>query len=348
MEQSIESETQWQQCGHCKLWKALTSFSPSNRGRKGTWCKLCYKNHSREWRKKKPKLTAEEIQALPSTQWCSRCERNKDVEDFQPSRRGKSGAWCRACENICTRERRGKDYATAPSLPKELAVIDKCSLEGCTYVGTLLRGMCRKHYALWLKKTNHNLSFVDVETGNGIEIGLKCNRCKIDKPLSEFYADKNSKSGYRARCKSCLVLDNKESRWRNPEKARKNAAEQSRKRSVEHPYDPEQRKDRYLSGERDKTRSRMFGITVAEYDTKWDAQGRRCAICRRFGNAAKDRGMGIDYDHTCCSGSGSCGECVRGILCGNCNAGLGMFGDSIERLQAAQMYLLKYTDVLKR
>lgn len=53
-----------------------------------------------------------------------------------------------------------------------------------------------------------------------------------------------------------------------------------------------------------------------------------CHIC---GVKSLKRKHAVDHDH-------ETGQ-LRGRLCVNCNVGLGHFGDSIERLQAAQEYL---------
>lgn len=81
-------------------------------------------------------------------------------------------------------------------------------------------------------------------------------------------------------------------------------------------------------------RFHAHGITREEYDQRLEDQGGLCAICRI---RTPDH---IDHDHGCCDvKNGSCGECIRGLLCRNCNTGLGKFADSTEMLQRAIDYL---------
>lgn len=86
------------------------------------------------------------------------------------------------------------------------------------------------------------------------------------------------------------------------------------------------------------------GITREQYDGMLEAQDGNCGSCRRdlesFG-----RRPAIDHDHACCPYGSSCGKCVRGLLCMNCNVALGQVGDSRERLLALVDYLDRHNVV---
>ncbi len=83
---------------------------------------------------------------------------------------------------------------------------------------------------------------------------------------------------------------------------------------------------------------REFGITAQEYDAMLEAQGGGCAICGRT-EADSGARLHVDHDHSCCPGKGSCGSCVRGLLCLGCNTALGGFRDDPVRIQRAADYL---------
>jgi hypothetical protein len=73
-----------------------------------------------------------------------------------------------------------------------------------------------------------------------------------------------------------------------------------------------------------------YEISEPEYVRLLEAQQYLCAICD--GPPPPGRPLSIDHDHVT-------GE-VRGLLCPNCNTGLGFFEDSLERLERAADYLI--------
>jgi hypothetical protein len=82
------------------------------------------------------------------------------------------------------------------------------------------------------------------------------------------------------------------------------------------------------------------------YETKLAEQNGVCAICgkpeSRKTPKSEVKSLAVDHNHRCCSGHRSCGKCVRGLICENCNHALGRAGDSIEILEAAITYLKQY------
>ena len=62
-----------------------------------------------------------------------------------------------------------------------------------------------------------------------------------------------------------------------------------------------------------------------------EKQGGVCAICKEKDKTG--RALAIDHDHKT--------DQVRGLLCGSCNRGLGLFGDDYKRILIASKYLEK-------
>lgn len=83
-----------------------------------------------------------------------------------------------------------------------------------------------------------------------------------------------------------------------------------------------------------------YGITIEEFEALLETQGGKCAICPA---SVREDGyrLSIDHDHRCCPGTVSCGNCIRGILCPNCNRGLGLFDEDVDRVKRAAAYLLQ-------
>lgn len=91
-------------------------------------------------------------------------------------------------------------------------------------------------------------------------------------------------------------------------------------------------------------RLRNYGITQEQFDAMFEAQGKRCKICGRTTPGGTGAGgWHVDHDHACCSArKRSCGKCLRGILCSNCNVGIGNLQDDPEIILAALQYVLAY------
>ncbi|MEU5811224.1 endonuclease domain-containing protein [Streptomyces sp. NPDC047718] len=69
------------------------------------------------------------------------------------------------------------------------------------------------------------------------------------------------------------------------------------------------------------TRANKFNISFADLARLFTAQDHLCALCRAA--AEHIDGLNLDHDHACCPDRGtSCGRCIRGLLCWNCNAGV--------------------------
>jgi hypothetical protein len=76
---------------------------------------------------------------------------------------------------------------------------------------------------------------------------------------------------------------------------------------------------------------RVYGLTPEQYNVMYVAQSGLCAICKK--PPKQGQVLHVDHDHQT--------ERVRGLLCLQCNNGLGSFRDNPELLAEAQVYLTK-------
>ncbi len=79
-----------------------------------------------------------------------------------------------------------------------------------------------------------------------------------------------------------------------------------------------------------KYQFKKYGMTLEDYEQLVRDQDNCCAIC---GNSPDSTVLHVDHCHR----TGK----VRGLLCGNCNRGLGFFNDSPPLFEAAIRYLKK-------
>lgn len=157
-----------------------------------------------------------------------------------------------------------------------------------------------------------------------------CKTCGVEKSLSEFYLN-NTTHSYAAHCKRCYnircVERQRASRKADPEKWRI--------------YDKRAKEGRPKETQWKYSLKSKYNISVEQYQSILTEQSYGCAICGKPEPRNGHR-LAVDHDHTCCPGTNSCGKCVRGLLCGPCNRGLGQFSDSRQTVHSALSYLEKY------
>lgn len=134
-----------------------------------------------------------------------------------------------------------------------------------------------------------------------------CKTCNEEKELDQFHKNKMYKDGIRPHCIECR---------------RKHELKSYHKNKHKHHYDYEADKDRKLK--------RAYGISYKEYQIMLEAQNGQCAICGTT-DTGKRKAFHVDHDH-------ETGE-IRGLLCGNCNSGIGNLRDDVELLKRAIQYL---------
>lgn len=79
-------------------------------------------------------------------------------------------------------------------------------------------------------------------------------------------------------------------------------------------------------------------MTEEQYKQMVEDQGGVCAIC---GTPEEYGALSVDHDRRCCSSRNrSCGECIRGLLCSDCQLGVTRFYDDAGLLDRAIDYIL--------
>lgn len=153
----------------------------------------------------------------------------------------------------------------------------------------------------------------------------QCAHCKEMKSIDSFHKRNKSKDGAHPYCKVCTASKNKEWFSNNKEKHAatcalwysKNKEKANRKGTDWH----------YKSN---------YGISYEEFILLAGKQQNKCAICSTtlvFTGRGTTRAV-MDHCHTT-------GD-IRGILCSNCNQGIGLLKENIGILKSSILYLEKY------
>ena len=141
-----------------------------------------------------------------------------------------------------------------------------------------------------------------------------CKKCAYDK-RKEYYIEYRKTDG----CKKA------QKKYSTSEKGRTNQREWQKKFRRTH--------EGYATAKRYDLKTR-YGITLFKYNEMLEKQNHKCIIC---GNSIFDKvNVAVDHDHI----TGK----IRGLLCKNCNWGLGNFRDNTELLNNAIKYLKEDRD----
>lgn len=147
-----------------------------------------------------------------------------------------------------------------------------------------------------------------------------CAPCAIKIGLDKLNNEELMKP-YRTKEKTKKRLD----KWReeNPEKYQNQYKNDiSRKKCKEYYNNNKEKvKNTYL-----KTN---YNISLEKYNLLLENQNGKCKICKR--DCPTQKSLAVDHNHKT--------NQVRGLLCKNCNIGLGMFFDNIDFLESAVLYL---------
>ncbi len=122
----------------------------------------------------------------------------------------------------------------------------------------------------------------------------------------------------------------KRSRIRHPEMQRQSMQKWAAKQSPEY--------------HRQRTRKSQlklaYGLTPEDYEVMLQAQNNACAICKTSTPTGKWKVFAVDHCHHTMK--------VRGLLCNECNRGMGLLRDSAKLLRAAADYLDQYDTKTKK
>ncbi len=147
-----------------------------------------------------------------------------------------------------------------------------------------------------------------------------CRRCKINKPVEEFWKNRGKASGLCQYCKICSNLNRQETRIRIKTGTTKFSKGDYKNKGIE-----EKRKHT-----KNSFLKRKYDITLDDYNKLFSNQKGACAICSVHQTKLR-RPLDVDHDHVT--------GLVRGLLCSNCNTGLGLFKDNIITLSNVIRYL---------
>ncbi len=153
----------------------------------------------------------------------------------------------------------------------------------------------------------------------------RCSKCKASKPLNAFYRRNSARDGRASHCKVCKYISLCSWRKRNKKRFYDYLKGHYRKSLASGQY-----KKRASTQSDALIRYRLksrYGLLKEDRDLLLAMQGDRCAICKSPLNGK----FHVDHDHKA--------NYIRGLLCRQCNQGIGLFRDSVTFLVRASSYI---------
>lgn len=141
-----------------------------------------------------------------------------------------------------------------------------------------------------------------------------CGSCKVDKPLNMFNINRSKKNyahGVYPVCKEC--------------------------QSVKSRLAYQKHRDKRRAGARAYHLRKNYNLSLDQFSDLVKEQDGLCACCgeKQDYKTVDGKGQELFVDH--CHETGR----IRGLLCGRCNTGIGILGDTLDHLKKAVAYLEK-------
>ena len=127
----------------------------------------------------------------------------------------------------------------------------------------------------------------------------KCYVCKIEKSKNDFHKSRSRSDGLNSRCKKCQVEYNKNRYNKDPESFKL---------------------------------KRIYARYKITPDVYYQMIKNGCEVC------GSHKLLHIDHDHNCCGYENgnrdvtTCGKCIRGVLCKDCNTAEGLLHGDIDTI----------------
>lgn len=263
------------------------------------------------------------VKSNESLKQCRACGIFKGLDKFYAGLAKDGTKWtCKECERQRWASRPGAAIAEKPCIVcgviKPLNEFVKRTdrsdgVDSCCLACNNLRAKKRRDADRVLRRAVVAITEGDDAMGAILPPGMKvCTSCRLTLPRSAFFTHK--RDGIYSMCKSCWTERYQPSRKQGVSLKTKDAGYNWR-----------------------CVIARKYDLSESQYLEMLSSQLSKCAICGRHAQDLASR-LAVDHCHTT--------GVIRGLLCGSCNPGLGLFMDDVDLLRKAASYLTDNAAIL--